>query len=83
MQPGDSSEDKLVRLRYAVQGTLATARSLKFIDETEFEEISNQTIEAMTPDVLLRLSTFASWICEELGNASQSREILFSEIHES
>ncbi len=65
--------DELVRLRHVVQGTLATARALGTISDDEFQRISNQTIEAMPPDVMVRLSELAYESYQILWKESQSR----------
>jgi uncharacterized membrane protein YebE (DUF533 family) len=69
----DTAPDELVRLRHLVQGTLATARALGSIDDDEFQRISNQTIEAMEPEVMLRLSELAYEAYQMLWREAQSR----------
>ena len=70
--PRDPSEE-LVRLRHVIQGTLATARALGTVDDDEFQRLSNQTIEAMTPDMMIRLAELAYEANQILWKESQSR----------
>jgi hypothetical protein len=51
--------DDLVRLRNAVQGTIATAVAMGLLTQPELEELSNQTIDAMSAETLLALSELA------------------------
>jgi hypothetical protein len=71
--PKASGSEDLVQLRYAVQGTLATARSLKFIDDVEFEGISNTTIEAMPHEMMTRIAELCSQILQVLVEESRQR----------
>jgi len=68
-----TSTEELVRLRHVVQGTLATALALGAVDDQEFQWISNQTIETMTPDVMLRLAELAYEAYQTLWRESQHR----------
>lgn len=68
-----TSTDDLVKLRHIIQGTLATAMAMGAVDDQEFQWISNQTIEAMAPDVMLRLAELAYEAYQTLWRESQHR----------
>jgi hypothetical protein len=48
--------DDLMRLRYAIQGTITTGRALGMLSDQEIEGLSNTTVEAMSDEALLLLS---------------------------
>lgn len=74
----EAPED-LVRLRQVVQGTLATAHRIGTLDDDGFQEISNQTIEAMSVETLLHVANLALATFTMLQKEAQRRERVAAE----